>query len=73
MKKIFFIFLATLMISSSAFALTNHTVNTCQLSVSLFGFVKVWTGSITTYDDQGNILSQTGCGISGGSWDWFWE
>lgn len=72
MKKIIFVVIAILLVNSSALAI-NRTVNTCQTSVSLFGLVTVWTGSITTYDDAGNILSQKGCGENGGSWDWFWE
>jgi hypothetical protein len=71
MKKNVLALIATLFIGTSAFA--NRTVNTCQTSVRFFGLVTVWTGSITTYDDAGNIISQTGCGVGGGSWDWFWE
>jgi len=73
MKKLFFVIIATLLIGSSVFAKADRVVNTCSLSVNFFGLVKVWTGSITTYDDAGNVVSQTGCGENGGSWDWFWE
>jgi hypothetical protein len=72
MKKLLFSLIATLLIGLPAFA-KNRTVNTCQTSFNFFSLVTVWTGSITTYDEEGNIISQTGCGQNGGSWDWFWE
>lgn len=72
MKKVIFVVITTLLLGSSAFAI-NRTVNTCQTSFNFLSIVTVWTGSITVYDDKGNIISQTGCGDNGGSWDWFWE
>lgn len=58
----------------------SYTTNTCELSVNL-GFVKIYSGGITTTTTCYNALSgeeyeetvTTGCGTNGGSWDWFWE
>lgn len=59
----------------------SRTVRNCHVSFKFFGLVEVWSGSITTtitYQNQltgetCQTVSSTGCGVAGGSWDWFWE
>ena len=59
----------------------SYSSNSCNTSFNFLGIVRKWNGSITQTTTFKQVLtgeicevvSSTGCGANGGSWDWFWE